>query len=76
MKNKFKTCEFRVYENGGLYSIIQVFYNHKKEIIGHSSFIYPVSPSQNDLKMQISNMLKASRKPPLTDKELNGKLKF
>jgi hypothetical protein len=72
MKNKFKTCEYRLFKIEQTFCIIKVFYDSKGKIISHSSFIYPTALTEKDIKLQISDMLKATRKPALTDKDLDG----
>ena len=72
MKNKIKTWEYRLFRVEQTYSVIKVFYDSKGKILSHSGFIYPTGSTEKDIKLEISSMLKATRKPALTDKDLNG----
>lgn len=70
MKKKYKRSEYRMYENGVIYSIIKVHYDSKDKIIGYTDYIYPIGLSMHNLKINISDMLKATRKVPLTNEDL------
>jgi hypothetical protein len=59
--------EYRILKRDGIYSIIKVFLNKKDEIVGYTDYIIPTGESKLDLKVMISSMLIATRKPTLTE---------
>lgn len=73
-KAKFITSEYRIYksEETETYSVIQVFLNSKKEIIGYSDYIIPTAKQVHQLKLMLSSMVKCSRQQVLTAEDLKS----
>lgn len=52
------------------YSIIKVYYDSKGKIVCHSDHVTPFDNSELNLKLLLSEMLKATRLPALSDNDL------
>lgn len=53
------------------YSIIEVYYDSKDQIMGYSDHQFPYGETEKELKSDLSMMLKACRLPALTFEQLN-----
>lgn len=62
--------DFRIYRFNEIYSIIEVYYDTKQNIIGYSDIVIPTSANPYSLKILLSRMLNGTRKPVLTDDDL------
>jgi hypothetical protein len=74
-KKRKNTSEFRVLKRDEIYSIIEVYLDHNRNIVGYSDYIIPTAIDTIELKMLLSSMLIATRKMTLTDDDLNFKIK-
>jgi hypothetical protein len=74
-KKKLQFCEYRILKRDGMYSIIKVYLNKSREIVGYSDYIIPVAENPMALKILLSNMLTSTRKYILHDEDLNIKKK-
>lgn len=57
------------------YSIIEVYYDTKDNPAGYVDYQIPWGESPKELKLELSSMLKACRKPILTEEDFHKKSK-
>jgi hypothetical protein len=68
-KAKVKDWNYRIYKSGDFYGIVEVYYDASGNPVGFSDYNYPFGYSEQELKLDISSMLKACRLPTLTEQD-------
>jgi len=66
-KAKVKDWDYRVYKSGDFYGIVEVYYDTNMNPVGFSDYNYPFGYTDQELKMDITSMLRAFRKPIMTE---------
>lgn len=72
-KANVKDWNYRVFKSGDFFGIVEVYYDALNDPIGFSDYNYPFGYSEQELKLDISSMLKACRLPTLTPEDFNKK---
>ena len=72
-KNSVKDWGYRVFKSGDFFGIVEVYYDASGNPIGFSDYNYPFGYSEEELKLDISSMLKACRLPTLSPEDFEKK---
>lgn len=64
--------EYRILNINGYCSIIKVFLDSKRKIVGYTDYIVPVAKTKADLKLLLTKMIISTRKDELTEQDLKS----
>lgn len=72
-KANVKDWGYRVFKSGDFFGIVEVYYDAAGNPLGFSDYNYPFGYTEQELKLDISSMLKACRLPTLTPEDFEKK---
>jgi len=64
--------EYRILNINGNCSIIKVFLDNKRKIVGYTDYIVPAAKTKANLKLLLTKMIISTRKDELTEQDLKS----